>query len=107
MPVAANRKCWLKNGRPRRAARGGHRPTNKQPSKETIMSTLTSTTEHAVADSGIATTILAALKRCWVTYMTWRIEMAAIATLRSMSEHDLNDLGISRSGIEDAVKVQR
>lgn len=72
------------------------------------MSTLTSTTEHAAADdSGIVTTILAALKRCWVAYMTWRIEQSAAALLRSMSEHDLNDLGISRSGIEDAVKVQR
>ena len=73
------------------------------------MSTLTDTTEHAVADSGgsLASTMLAALKRCWVAYMTWRIEMAAIATLRSMSEHDLNDLGLSRSGIEDAVKGRR
>ncbi len=70
------------------------------------MSTLTSTTDHAVADGSIATTILAALKRCWVAYMTWRIEMAAAAMLRSMSEHDLADLGISRSAIEDAVKLR-
>jgi uncharacterized protein YjiS (DUF1127 family) len=71
------------------------------------MSTLTDTTEHAVAESSVASIILAALKRCWVAYMTWRIEMAAVATLRSMSDHDLNDLGISRSEIEDAVKGRR
>jgi uncharacterized protein YjiS (DUF1127 family) len=68
------------------------------------MSTLTSTTGHAVADTGIVATILAALARCWVAYTTWRIEKAAIATLSAMSEHDLNDLGISRSGIVDAVR---
>ena len=68
------------------------------------MSTLMSTTDATVADTGIVATILAALARCWVAYMTWRIEKAAIATLRAMSEHDLNDLGISRSGIMDAVK---
>jgi uncharacterized protein YjiS (DUF1127 family) len=70
------------------------------------MSTLTSTTEHAVADSGVASTILAALKRCWVAYMTWRIEMAAIATLRAMSEHDLKDIALPRSEIAEAVKYR-
>jgi uncharacterized protein YjiS (DUF1127 family) len=71
------------------------------------MSTLTSTTEASVADVGVVTTIPAALKRCWVAYITWRIEQLAIATLRSMSEHDLNDLGISHSEIAEAVKFQR
>jgi uncharacterized protein YjiS (DUF1127 family) len=68
------------------------------------MSTLVSTTEHAPATGGSTTTILGALKRAWVAYMTWRIEVGAATALRTMSDHDLHDLGIGRSDIAYAVK---
>jgi uncharacterized protein YjiS (DUF1127 family) len=78
--------------------------SNKAKGLETIMSTLTSTTEHLGANSTAATAIVGALKRCWVAYITWRLERAGIASLRSMSERELSDLGIARSEIEEAVK---
>ena len=71
------------------------------------MSTLTSTAERLGASSPAATAILGALKRAWVAYITWRLERTAIASLRSMGERDLNDLGIGRSEIEEAVKGRR
>jgi uncharacterized protein YjiS (DUF1127 family) len=46
----------------------------------------------------------ATLHRWCVAYLTWRIERAAIAQLRSMSDRQLTDIGISRSEIMSAVK---
>src|SRR5262245_34669318 len=37
------------------------------------------------------TGLLAVAKRCWVAYITWRIESAAIAHLRAMSDRELDD----------------
>jgi uncharacterized protein YjiS (DUF1127 family) len=40
----------------------------------------------------------------WTTaYLTWRIEQAAMQQLGRMSDHDLGDLGLSRSEITHAV----
>lgn len=72
------------------------------------MSTITSVAQQQEASgNGALAAILAFLKRCWVAYMTWRIEQAALATLRAMSDQDLNDLGVARSGIEEAVRGRR
>jgi uncharacterized protein YjiS (DUF1127 family) len=72
-----------------------------------IMSTTTSTTTpHVYIGNSVLLPALATLKRWWLAYMTWRIERAAIATLASMSDRDLNDLGIGRCGIPGAVKGQ-
>jgi uncharacterized protein YjiS (DUF1127 family) len=38
---------------------------------------------------------------------TWRIEQAAIDRLCSMSDRALKDIGLTRSGISDAVKHER
>jgi uncharacterized protein YjiS (DUF1127 family) len=41
----------------------------------------------------------------WVeAYMAWRIERAAIATLSSMSDRALKDIGLTRSEIMTAVR---
>ena len=55
------------------------------------------------ASESIVGRVMAASKRLWVAYITWRIEKAAIAHLRSMSDRELGDLGLSRSQIEGAV----
>ena len=44
------------------------------------------------------------LNRWCVAYLTWRIERAAITQLGSMSDHQLRDIGISRSEILSAVR---
>jgi uncharacterized protein YjiS (DUF1127 family) len=44
------------------------------------------------------------LTRLWVGYCNWRTEQQAIAELSSMSERDLKDIGLHRSGIVDAVR---
>ena len=46
----------------------------------------------------------ATLNRWCVAYLTWRIERAAITQLGSMSDHQLRDIGISRSEILSAVR---
>lgn len=69
------------------------------------MSLTSSTAEqHVHVGTGVLTTVLAALKRWWLAYITWRIERAAIATLVSMSDRDLKDIGIGRSEIPGVVK---
>ena len=72
------------------------------------MSTISSVAHRrdAIGNSGPGAA-LGALKRCWLAFLTWRIEQAGLATLRGMSDHDLNDLGIARSGIEEAVRGRR
>jgi uncharacterized protein YjiS (DUF1127 family) len=46
----------------------------------------------------------AAVKRWWGSYIAWRVEQAAIAQLRSMSDRELHDIGLARSQIEAAVR---
>jgi uncharacterized protein YjiS (DUF1127 family) len=48
--------------------------------------------------------LLAALKRWWVAYMTWRIQQAAMLTLGSMSDRELKDIGLTRSDIAWVVR---
>lgn len=51
--------------------------------------------------------VAASLKCWWVAYRTWCIELAAIDRLCSMGDRTLKDIGLTRSGIPDAVKVER
>jgi uncharacterized protein YjiS (DUF1127 family) len=75
---------------------------------EMIMSTISTATERQYSASGsIIGRIAAASKRLWVAYITWRIEQAAMTHLRSMSDRELEDLGLSRSQIEGAVAGER
>jgi uncharacterized protein YjiS (DUF1127 family) len=46
----------------------------------------------------------ATLTRWCVAYLTWRIERAAITQLWSMSDRQLRDIGISRSGDDSTVR---
>jgi uncharacterized protein YjiS (DUF1127 family) len=39
----------------------------------------------------------------WAAYVTWRIEQAAMQQLTRMSDHDLRDIGLTRSEITHAV----
>ena len=41
-----------------------------------------------------------ALKNWWIAYATWRLQQLAISRLRSMSDRELQDIGISRGAIE-------
>jgi uncharacterized protein YjiS (DUF1127 family) len=75
---------------------------------EMIMSTISTATAHQHSASGsVVGRIAAAIRRLWVAYITWRIEQAAMAHLRSMSDRELEDLGLSRSQIEGAVASKR
>jgi uncharacterized protein YjiS (DUF1127 family) len=47
---------------------------------------------------------LATLKHWWMAYLTGRIEQTAIARLRSMSDYELKDIGLTRSQITFAVR---
>lgn len=47
---------------------------------------------------------LATLRRWWVAYITRRVERAMIAQLWSMSDRELKDIGLTRSGIPGALR---
>jgi uncharacterized protein YjiS (DUF1127 family) len=44
------------------------------------------------------------LKRWWSAYLMWRMETVAIERLRSMSDRDLKDIGLTRASIIPAVQ---
>lgn len=69
------------------------------------MSATSSTTEsYAHAGASTPALVVATMKRWWLAYITWRIEHTALATLNSMSDRDLTDIGLGRSDIIGAVK---
>ena len=45
-----------------------------------------------------------ALTRWWLSYVEWRLEQISISQLKSMSDHELRDIGVSRSEIEFVVR---
>jgi uncharacterized protein YjiS (DUF1127 family) len=75
---------------------------------ERIMSTISSSpAPQGITAQSLMGGVVASLKCWWVAYMTWRIEQAAIDRLCSMSDRALKDIGLTRSGIPDAVKGER
>jgi uncharacterized protein YjiS (DUF1127 family) len=58
----------------------------------------------AQSTAGRQFSVLATLKQWCVTYMGWRVERAAIAHLRAMSDRDLRDIGLMRSQVAQAVQ---
>ena len=83
------------------------RITRKRP-MEMNMSTTLSTPVAAQGAAGQATTAGpgAILRRWWRTYLTWRIEHAAISQLDMMSDRELKDIGLTRPQIIGAVRGQ-
>lgn len=49
--------------------------------------------------------LIATLTRLWAHYLKWRIEQQALTHLRSMSDAQLNDIGLVRSQIEPGLRV--
>jgi uncharacterized protein YjiS (DUF1127 family) len=72
---------------------------------EMIMSTISTTVlpHNAVNETRLGV-IGTALKGLWIAYMNWRVEHMAINRLRSMSDRELKDIGVSRAQIEFAVR---
>ncbi len=68
------------------------------------MSTISSAPAITVGWPSRAKSLAATLKRWWVAYMMWRIEQAAAARLFSMSDRELKDIGLNRSGIAGALR---
>jgi len=75
---------------------------------EMILSTICSTPVAAqrTARESWPSVVAATMKRRWMAYTTWRIQQAAIARLRSMSDWEAKDIGLTRSNITDAVRGQ-
>jgi uncharacterized protein YjiS (DUF1127 family) len=73
---------------------------------EMNMSTISSapTAPQGAAAQAWARRLGATLERWLLAYMTWRLERAAIAQLWSMSDRELKDMGLNRSGILAAVR---
>ena len=64
-------------------------------------------TRDESAFAHIPASLLAAANRWWAGYTRWRLHKAAIAQLRSMSDRQLADIGVSRSEIEYVVSGKR
>jgi uncharacterized protein YjiS (DUF1127 family) len=69
---------------------------------------MSTTSRTSAADGGRArprgSALVATVKTWWIAYLTWRIERVAIAHLEAMSDRELEDIGLSRSQIESAVR---
>jgi uncharacterized protein YjiS (DUF1127 family) len=75
---------------------------------EMIMSPISSTSaQHKSASSRILGTLAATPKYLWTTFIGWRVKQAALFHLHSMSDRELEDIGISRSQIECSVAGER
>jgi uncharacterized protein YjiS (DUF1127 family) len=72
---------------------------------EMIMSTMSRTAGlRQVAVSGFFWCAAATVRRWCIAYMTWRMQAAVIAHLRSKSDRELKDIGLDRSQIEAQVR---
>jgi uncharacterized protein YjiS (DUF1127 family) len=75
---------------------------------EMTMSTISSSpAPQGITPQSLMGGVVASVKCWWVAYRTWRIEQAAIDRLCSMSDRALKDIGLTRSGIPDAVKDEQ
>ena len=61
---------------------------------------------QGLARRSLTSRFAASLRRLLSSYVAWRLERAAIAALRSMSDRELRDIGLNRSEIETAVKTE-
>jgi uncharacterized protein YjiS (DUF1127 family) len=70
---------------------------------------MSTTLRMPVAEGGAARSgspLLATLRACWMAYLTRRIERVAIVQLEAMSDRELEDIGLTRSQIEWAVRAE-
>jgi uncharacterized protein YjiS (DUF1127 family) len=75
---------------------------------ETVMGTISSAPNAAqgmFAPSALGGW-LATLTHWWAAYIAWRIEQAAIAQLGLLGDRELKDIGLTRSIITRAVRVE-
>jgi len=73
----------------------------------TTMELIMSTTFYTPATIRVrswGSVLIATMKKWWMSYLTRRIERAAIIQLHGMSERQLQDIGLTRSQIERAVR---
>jgi uncharacterized protein YjiS (DUF1127 family) len=70
---------------------------------EMIMSTNSRMATHRGSADGILRALTSTLKRSCIAYITWRMENIAIAQLRTMSDRELEDIGLTRSDIARTV----
>ena len=71
-----------------------------------------STSSNAVArqnsaGGSILGRLAAAPKRLLTAFITWRVQQAAAVRLGSMTDRELEDIGLSRSQIEGAVRGEQ
>ncbi len=59
---------------------------------------------RGIAGSSWASGLAATLERWWMAYLTRRLEQAAIAQLRLMSDRELKDMGLIHCDITGAVR---
>ena len=67
------------------------------------MSTIKAT-RRDIAGTGIGAAVGRAVRRWWLAHLARRMERAAMMQLKSMSDRELEDIGIHRSQIEFAVR---
>jgi uncharacterized protein YjiS (DUF1127 family) len=48
--------------------------------------------------------MMSSLRRVWDAYPAWRIRQATIACLKSLSDQQLEDIGLTRAEIDCAVR---
>jgi uncharacterized protein YjiS (DUF1127 family) len=58
-------------------------------------------------ETSLGERLAAKLGSYWATYITWRVEQAAIAQLRSLTDRELKDIGLHRSEIFSAIRNPR
>jgi uncharacterized protein YjiS (DUF1127 family) len=89
--------------------RAGHKPPFRQQQgndlRKMIMSTISSiATQGESATANLAHLAWSTARGWWLAYLGWRVEHLMVARLRSMSDRQLKDIGVSRSQIEFAVR---
>jgi uncharacterized protein YjiS (DUF1127 family) len=60
--------------------------------------------QHGIPGQSWAARLIVALKYLWTIYLTWRLEQVVVNQLCSMSDRELKDIGLDRSGIVAAVR---
>jgi uncharacterized protein YjiS (DUF1127 family) len=68
------------------------------------MSTILTAPATTVGWPSWARSLAATLQRWWLAYTLWRIEQAAADRLYAMSDRELKDIGLIRSGIPGALR---